>query len=336
MDTSLPAPVAAWLARVLRTPLLTKLVLADLVVNAAAFLALQWTPAEFAMEVTFGSLLVVLVLNAALVAIALRPLAVLEDTARRVSEGEATARAHLPAVADRNLTRIAATLNALLDHVDAERQRVRTLTVAVVAAGDRERAHIARELHDGIAQSLSAVDMLIATPLAEGAGEAVQQRMTLLRDIVRDALVEVRALSHDVHPRVLDDLGLSAALHQLGRRVGATSTAEIQVEAEVRELPPAVASVLYRVAQEATHNAAKHAKAKQIRVKVEADDAEARLQVEDDGTGFERADAERERRGIGLFVMEERVVLLDGVFAIDHPPGGGTRVTAKIPLAEVR
>jgi signal transduction histidine kinase len=332
MDPSLPAPVAVWTARVLRTPLLTKLVLADLVVNAAAFLALQWTPAELAMEVTFGSLLAVLVLNAALVAIALRPLAVLEETARRVSEGEATARAHLPAVADRNLTRIAATLNALLDHVEAERQRVRTLTVAVVAAGDRERAHIARELHDGIAQSLSAVDMLIATPLADA--DAVQQRMTLLRDIVRDALVEVRALSHDVHPRVLDDLGLSAALHQLGRRIGATSSARIEVEAEVRELPPAVTSVVYRVAQEATHNAAKHARAKHITVRVAADASAARLEVTDDGIGFDRADAERERRGIGLFVMEERVVLLDGVFAIDHPPGGGTRVTARIPLTE--
>lgn len=275
---------AQWILGILRTPLLTKLVLADLVINAVAFLMMQWTPSAWVKEVTFVSLAVVLVLNAALVAVALRPLGILEETTRRVSEGEASARAHLPPIADRNLVRIAETLNTLLDHVEAERLRVRALTVAVVAAGDQERARIARELHDGIAQSLSAVDLLLSAALAADADAASQQRLQTMRDIVADALREARVLSHNVHPRVLDDLGLSAALHQLARRTAPSS--EVVVHAAELDLPPQVASVVYRVAQEAIHNAVKHAAAPRITVDVHVREGAVCLDVVDNGSGL--------------------------------------------------
>ena len=156
--------------------------------------------------------------NAALVAWALRPLHVLEHTARRVSRGEYSARAEMPALADRNLTRIGDTLNELLDRVEAERARVRALATELVAAGDQERARIARELHDGTAQSLSALDMLMSSTLAVGADAATAERVGVMRDIVTEALSEVRALTHTVHPRVLVDLGLPAAIDFLARR----------------------------------------------------------------------------------------------------------------------
>lgn len=323
-------PVAQWILGILRTPLLTKLVLADLVINAAAFLMMQWTPAAWVKEVTFVSLAVVLVLNAALVAVALRPLAILEDTARRVSEGEPSARADLPPIADRNLVRIADTLNTLLDHVEAERLRVRALTVAVVAAGDQERARIARELHDGIAQSLSAVDLLLAAALAEANEPHTRQRLLTMRDIVAEASNEARVLSHNVHPRVLDDLGLCAALHQLARRTG--TAAEVVVNVPELDLPPQVASVLYRVAQEAIHNAVKHASARRITVEVLVREGTVALEVVDNGVGFDRVQAHKDRRGIGLFVMEERLHLIGGTIAIDSWRGAGTRLRAQIPL----
>jgi signal transduction histidine kinase len=329
-----PPNETAWVWRVLRTPLLTKLVFLDLAVNLLAFLLLQVVPAEDVTEVTFVSLLVIAVANAGVVAWALQPLAALEDTARRVSAGEFTARTHLPPFTDRNLARIGRTFDALLDRVDADRRRLRTLASEVVAAGDRERAHIARELHDGTAQSLSALDMLLATALRD-ASPTDQKRLTVMREVVTEALSEVRALAHNVHPRVLDDLGLPSALAALGRRTRAQGSGpEVVVGCEGdRPLPQPVSSVLYRVAQEAVHNAVKHAGASAIRVALALRDDRATLEVADDGRGFSR-DALGEGRGMGLFVMEERVVLVGGRFEVSSAPGAGTRVRVEIPLAD--
>ncbi len=325
----------SWVQRLLRTPLLTKLVLLDLVINAFAFLGLQLAPADYVDEFTLLSLVVVLVLNAALVAWALRPLQVLEQTARRVSLGEFSARADLPVLADRNLVRIGDTLNDLLDRVEAERGRVRALASELVAAGDQERARIARELHDGTAQSLSALDMLMSSTLSAGCDGPTTERLQVMRDIVTEALAERRQLSHTVHPRVLDDLGLGPALEFLARRTRVANDVEIEVTTDVRiALPPAITSVLYRVAQEAVHNAVKHGAARTIRIDLLADLGLVDLVVQDDGRGFVPQAIDPERRGMGLFVMEERVSLVDGTFDLETRPGGGTRIRAAIPVPE--
>jgi signal transduction histidine kinase len=328
----------SFIGRLLRTPLLTKLVLLDLVINAVAFLVMQRTPPDYAEQVTLLSLGLVLVLNAGLVAYALRPLRFLEETARRVSRGEFTARTEMPPFTDRNLARIASTLDTLLDRVDTDRRRVRALAAQVVAAADQERAHVARELHDGTAQSLSALDMLLASALAEPGDEQIGARLLGMREIVTEALDEVRALSHSVHPRVLDDLGLAAALEFLARRTRLQLPVEVAVQCQGdRALPQVVSSVLYRVAQEAVHNAVKHGMSSRIRVSLVSMLDTAELEVSDDGVGFDRAEVDASRRGMGLFVMEERVSLVDGAFSIVSAPGEGTVVRAVVPLsAEAR
>jgi signal transduction histidine kinase len=322
---------------ILRVPLLAKLVVLDVVINLVALLVMRKSPPDYLEEVSTVSLVLVLILNAALVAWALKPLQVLEETARRVSEGDYEARARMPPLADRNLLRIGDTLNALIDKVTAERGRVRALAAELVATGDRERAHIARELHDGTAQSLSALDMVLASILVDPASSPVRDRLEAVRDIAAEALTEVRTLSHNVHPRVLDDLGLPAALEFLARRAVGRSGPSIDVEvAEPVELPSTVASVLYRVGLEAVHNALRHASAHRIRVLLEASPERAILRVIDDGRGFDRADVDERRRGIGLFVMEERVSLVDGHLQIRSAPGSGTEVRAEIPLERAR
>lgn len=326
-----PLPIA-WLHRLLRTPLLTKLVVLDLGINVATFLVLQRMPPGYAEEITLSSLLTMLCLNAGLVAWALRPLKVLEDTARRVSNGEFTARTSMPLLADPNLVRIGNTLDGLLDRVGAERERVRSLAAQVIAVGDQERARIARELHDGTAQSLSALDMLLSTALAEHEGEAVDGKLEVMREIVSEALSEVRTLCHLVHPRVLEDLGLCAALESLARRTSEQSNVSIHTDCPPAVVPKPLASVLYRVAQEALHNAVKHANATQIRITLRVTDSEAALEVSDDGVGFERAEIEAQRRGMGLFVMEERVALVDGKLTITSRNAGGTMVRTTLPL----
>jgi signal transduction histidine kinase len=336
--TPVPAPRAHelrghWVRRVIRTPLLQKLVVVDLVINVAAFWLLQQLPPEDAQEVTLVSLIVVLVLNTAIVYWALRPLQALEETAHRVSHGDFDARVRIPALGDRNIARISATFNELLDRVSRDRDRLRALAGQVITAGDRERAHIARELHDSTAQSLSALDMLVASSLQDPTSAEHHEKLSVMRDIVASALGEVRNLSHFVHPRVLDDLGLEAAVEFLARLTREQSGIAVRVASNVsRPVPAAVASVLYRVAQEAVRNAVKHAAPRQVRLELVADGAHVRLTVADDGGGFDREVVEQQRRGLGLFVMEERLSLVGGRLGVDTAPGRGTVVRADVDL----
>jgi signal transduction histidine kinase len=349
--TASPEPVAAptgWLRRLGRVPLLTKIVVLDLVINVGTFVLLQQTPPEHVQSVTLVSLVVVLVLNGALVAWALKPLQIIESTARRVSAGEFGARiGGMSPLADRNLLRIADTLDGLLDRVAAERGRVRSLAAQVVKAGDAERARIARELHDGTAQQLSALEMLLASAHTECAGTPISERLDVMRSIAREALAEVRSLSHTVHPRVLDDLGLAAALDWLARRSGVGPSTVIAIDCAVSgDIPPPIASVLYRVTQEALSNAIRHADARRVHVQVSCLGDAVHLTVTDDGRGFDRDTIEAApsgtkgsvgagpRRGMGLFMMEERVSLFDGRLDIESRPGAGTRIHARLPLGD--
>ena len=325
------------LHRVLRTPLLTKLVLLDLSVNVLVLVFLQLVPRHLTDEVTVISLLLVLVLNAGLVAWALKPLAILEATARKVSGGAWDARAVMPAMADRNLVRIAETFNTLLDNSAAERARVRTLAVRVVDADDRERSRIARELHDGTAQALSALDMLLSTTSSEWSAELARENLQIMRDITAEALESVRLLSQTVHPRVLDDLGLAAALRMLVKRalVHPGIKVEVNNKIEALEVSPLVAATIYRIAQEALHNAAKHA-GSGIVIEVDLDRVadEIHLCVRDNGLGFTPPDAVERRSGMGLFIMEERCVLVDARLSVVSSPGNGTTVEVWVPLGQ--
>jgi signal transduction histidine kinase len=325
-----------WLQRLIRTPLLAKLVVLDLAINGLVFVLMQSLPAEDAQLLTLGSLGVVLVLNAALVAWALRPLQVLEDTARRVSRGEFSARTEMPRFADRDLVRIGDTLNGLLDQVAAERERVRALAAQVVAAGDAERARIARELHDGTAQSLTALEMLLASLLTEHTEGPLFEKLRVMREIAGESLSEVRALSHTLHPRVLDDLGLGAALENLARRTRNNGGPDVRVSNTCPDdnVPSiSVASVLYRVAQEALQNAVRHAAAASVEISYGFEDGAFQVVIRDDGRGFDVTAVRLERRGMGLFVMQERVALVDGILRVSSRAGVGTEVRVSVGAA---
>jgi signal transduction histidine kinase len=150
---------------------------------------------------------------------------------------------------------------------------------------------------------------------------------------VVETLSEVRTLSHNVHPRVLDDLGLASALDSLARRTRDGTGMAVNLATDVRAIvPQTVASVLYRVAQEAIRNAVRHSGASEVQVTLRVDEGSASLDVRDDGTGFEVAAAESSANGMGLFLMRERVALVDGQFEVDGHAGPGTRVRATVPL----
>ena len=281
MSAATAAPAAGTAVRRLsRVPLLPKLVVADLGINVLAFVVLRGAPAQWAAEILIASLFVTLVLNGALVWWALLPLRSLETAAARVSQGDLAARVPRSRFADRNIARIGETLNQLLDKVTADRRRVRALASQVISAGDQERAHIARELHDSTAQQLSALEMLVTASVREVPPGALQERLGVMREIVTEALGEVRTLSHNVHPRVLDDLGLAAALEFLARRTRESSGVRVRVASDLRRaIPVPVASVLYRVAQEAVRNAVRHGRPHDLVIALTADARPSRRRV---------------------------------------------------------
>jgi signal transduction histidine kinase len=271
--------------------------------------------------------------NSLLVYVALRPLKELEATARRVWQGELDARVAPSPLADAGIRRVSNTLNILLDGLSADQERLRALAKDVIQAGDRERATLARELHDSTAQTLAALLLELSVLARENNDTRLEERLARIRSIVGDVLDEVRLLAHTVHPRVLDDLGLVAALQLLVRETLQRSSVNITYEGppKVEGLDTSSASALYRVAQEAVGNAIRHARPSMVSVRLREDGDEVELEISDDGIGFPTEDVERRRPGMGLFTMRERSALVGGRLTIKSTNGQGTRVVAMVP-----
>jgi signal transduction histidine kinase len=213
---------------------------------------------------------------------------------------------------------------------------VRRLAAQVISAQDEERARVARELHDSTAQMLAAVMLQLGVAARESTSPALDERIATLREMAAEALEEVRTLSHTIHPRVLDDLGLAAALEWLARQTREQDSLDVEVFADDgAAIPKLPASVLYRVAQEALRNAVRHAQPRRVELWLRRADGTATLEVVDDGSGFDVRRAEERRPGMGLFSMRERVGLVNGTLALVSAPGRGTRVVATVPLTEM-
>lgn len=328
-----------WYARFLQIPLIGKVAGANLVIVLAALVAVGLqerlnlpTHTVYILAVALGLSLVV---NLLLVYVALRPLNDLKATAARVASGDLAARVPPSILAGRDMARVSATFNEVLDRLMEDRARVRRLASQVISAQDEERARLARELHDSTAQTLTAVLLQLGVAARESSSPELDARIATLRDLASEALEEVRTMSHMMHPRILDDLGLAAALAWLARQTSAQESLEIRVTADpdVPPVPPHLASVLYRVAQEALRNAVRHGEAHQVNVRLRAEKDAAVLEIVDDGHGFDVHAAEERRPGMGLFSMRERVALVNGKFLVSSTPGNGTRVMATVPLA---
>lgn len=340
-----PADVPGWVRRILGVTLAWKLTGVNLIIGAAAALAVfalhsageeRWVQLLLVLAAALGLSLIV---SFALVRIALHPLVELEKAADRVWRGDFSARVQHSPLADRDMARVAHTFNLLLDSIVRDRERMRRLASQVIAAQDEERARIARELHDSVAQTLAALVLQLSAAQRTSADPALADQLELVRAIAGEALEEVRLLSHTVHPRVLEDLGLPSALEWLARQTREAEglTINVSVSPVPDTLPPASAAALYRVAQEALRNAVRHAQARQVDIILEQDQpGRLRLDVVDDGVGFDLAVAEERRPGMGLFAMRERVGLVDGTMDIDSIPGAGTRVSARVPLNQER
>ena len=330
----------SWVSRLVQLPLLLvqlpllwKLVAIDVAISLVTFAVTRNSAVSERAAVIAVAFVLVLAANVGLVYWALLPLRRLEAVAVRVARGDFEARVPPSKLSDRDIARIGRSFNQLLDVVLADRARARKLAAQVIRAGDQERAYIARELHDSTAQALGAVDLLLTAALREPLEPRTVERLSVMQNIVDETWRDVRTLSHTIHPRVLDDLGLQAALELLARRTREQSGLITSAHATGTVAVPAVtASILYRVAQESVRNAVRHAHATEITIDLRVESEVARLCVADDGCGFDVPTAAAERPGMGLFVMRERVDLVRGQLEIASQVGRGTVVRAAVPF----
>jgi two-component system sensor histidine kinase UhpB len=267
---------------------------------------------------------------------AFRPLTTLEQTALAVRGGDLSARAASTSFLDPQVAHLAETFNATLDELARDRAELRSLASQVIRAQEDERRRISRELHDDTAQVLFA-QLLRLTALKASPDPAVQSLAATLEEKTVEALEGVRRLALELRPPALDDLGLSAALGELAQRCG--EQLDVPVDYQSRglrgRLPAEVELVLYRVAQEALTNVAKHAGARHVWLDVDRTADDVSISIRDDGRGFDpTAVAASDGRGLGLgiFGMEERVALVGGRFRVWSKPGQGTEIFAFIPL----
>jgi signal transduction histidine kinase len=323
----------------LRVPLVAKLVGANLAV-VALLVAIRSGLAHSSGLILDAAIVFALAIHVVLVLVALRPIRDLEAVAERVWQGDFGARVEGSTIADQEVLRIGAMFNILLDGLVSDRARMRALATEVIEVGDRERAVLARELHDSTAQHLAALLLQLSAASRDCTDPALAARLSDMRDAAEEITEEVRMLSHTVHPRVLDDLGLIAALHKLARESSKGTGIDIDVDADeiTKRFSPSVESVLYRVAQESVRNATRHAEPRRVWLTLHADDTSAQLEVHDDGRGFDlrAVDKKGTAGGMGLLSMRERVALVDGSLEIKTAPNNGTTIVATIPLGNVQ
>lgn len=215
-------------------------------------------------------------------------------------------------------------------------RKLKALAHRVVSSQEEERARVSRELHDHICQLLVSIKYqfeLVGHRLAHPGDAPVTAIDTEIAALSK-AIGEVRRISHDLRPALLDDLGLPAALEHIGNELAQRSGLEVRVSPQVHEerLPELQAVSLFRVAQEALRNVERHANARHIDIRLDDAGDRLELRITDDGVGFDVQRVEKSRdRGIGLTNMRERVERNGGTFQlISHP--GHTVLTASFPL----
>jgi len=281
-----------------------------------------------------------LVIGLALVAVALmlalarerRRLRPLEDLVEAMEKVDLSSpRLHLPPSIDgvgetEEVERIELAFLRMMRRLEAERRRAGS---AALHAQEEERARVARDLHDEVNQSLTGL-LLRLEAARDAAPPELEAEIAETKALANQAMTELLSLARQLRPTALDDLGLAAAIggqvEQLGR---GEIEASLMTEGDFSDLGDDAQLVVYRVAQEALNNAARHSGAKRVEVRLRrAEDGGVALAVADDGRGFAFEESER---GLGIGGMRERALLVGGELTIESRPGRGTTVRLTVP-----
>jgi signal transduction histidine kinase len=229
-------------------------------------------------------------------------------------------------------------LESIIASVAVERKRagkaLRLLTGRLIQAQEEERRRLARELHDGLNQQLAMLTVelgMVANQVPETAS-TIREKLSKLRDRAEELANDLRRMTHELHPAVLEHLGLVSALRSHCSEVSENAGMKVwfRVVSELGQVGPETAVCLYRIVQEALRNVVKHSRAEEAWVEIEQDDDEIRLSVVDKGVGFD-GETSKADKCLGLISMRERVRLLSGTLKIKSTPGEGTRVNVRVP-----
>jgi len=226
----------------------------------------------------------------------------------------------------------------LLNQSKILQEQLRHLSRRIMSAQEDEKRRISRDLHDIVAQMLSGINLRLATlktdltANSKGLGKKIQSTQRL----VEKSVDVVHRFARELRPAVLDDLGLLAALHSLVNTYSKQTGIRVHltVFAGVKHLENSIATVLFRVAQEALTNVSRHAHANQVNMSIRQDGQIVRMIIKDDGRSFDVHKVFHTRRSkrLGLLGMRERVEMVGGTFSVTSAPGHGTSVCVEIPM----
>jgi two-component system sensor histidine kinase UhpB len=274
------------------------------------------------------------VTNVAALRLALSPVRNLEETAKRVRDGNVDARVPPSPFADAELQLLSQTFNDTLTELASYRHRVRAAAATALRAGEAERKRIAQELHDDTASTLTA--LLVRLRVARDATSAAARDRELeeVRNGLAKAIDTIHRIARALRPAALDKMGVVTAIEEHVRLLRETTDLHMQVKADSIDglLSSDAELALYRIVQEALSNAVRHAESQTVRIRVERQPDGVHAIVSDNGRGFtiseERTGA---HRGLGLLGMQERAAYLGGRVRITSRPGAGTVVRVQIP-----
>ena len=228
-------------------------------------------------------------------------------------------------------------IGSAIDTTDQKlaQQALEKVSGQLIEAQEQERSRIARDLHDDICQRLALLSMEIdqANRASHGSVAATKSDLENIGKHCAEIAVDVQSLSHQLHSSTLDYLGVVAAIRAFCRELSKQHPASIEfTDRNVpKHLPRDISLCLFRIAQEALHNAVKYSGTNQFCVDLSATEEEVQLVVRDAGAGFDVEEAKR-NRGLGLVSMQERVNLVHGRFSVESKPGQGTRIFAAVPF----
>jgi signal transduction histidine kinase len=228
-------------------------------------------------------------------------------------------------------------IGSAIDTTDKKlaQQALEKISGQLIEAQEQERSRIARDLHDDICQRLAllAMEIGMANRTSNGSLATTDQSLDNIRKHCSEITRDVQSLSHQLHSSTLDYLGVVAAIRAFCGEVSKQHQVSIEfTDRNVpKHLPKDISLCLFRIAQEALHNAVKYSGTNQFLVALYAIGEEIQLVVRDAGAGFDVEEAKK-NRGLGLVSMQERANLVRGRFAVDSRPGKGTRIFAAVPF----
>ena len=230
----------------------------------------------------------------------------------------------------------------LLEQSRHMQEQLRLLSRQLLSAQEEERKMISRELHDQIAQTLTGINVRLASLKTEDTlnNKGLQEKISSTQRLVEKSVDIVHRFARELRPAVLDDLGLVPALHSFMKSF-ATRTGvrpSLTAFAAVEQLDTPKRTVLYRVAQEALTNVGRHAQASRVDVSIQKLRGDVRMEIKDNGKSFDVQGAlyVNGNKRLGLLGMRERVEMVGGTFCVESAPGQGTTIRVEIPSAKVR